>query len=107
MYLSKKLKPSKRKETEIVDLIKYYKKKNNLNYVVLGRGAIWSDAGKIEDFTNINNFVTSVEKVKRLKIGCLDEIAYRKRWITKKQLHNNIKFYGNCPYSDYLKNLKN
>jgi len=105
--LSKKLKPSKRKETEIVDLIKYYKKKNNLNYVILGRGAIWSDAGKIEDFTNINNFVTSVEKVQRLKIGCLDEIAYKKRWITKKQLHNNIKFYGNCPYSDYLKKLKN
>ena len=105
--LSKKLKPSKRNETEIVDLIKYYKKKNNLNYVILGRGAIWSDAGKIEDFTNINNFVTSVEKVQRLKIGCLDEIAYKKRWITKKQLHNNIKFYGNCPYSDYLKNLKN
>ena len=84
-----------------------FKKKKKLNYVILGRGAIWSDAGKIEDFSNINNFVTSVEKVQRLKIGCLDEISYRKGWITKKQLHKNIKFYGNCPYSDYLKNLKN
>ena len=105
MKLSRKLKPSKRKETEIVDLIKYYKKKNNLNYIMLGRGAIWSDAGKIEDFININNFVSSTEKIQRVKIGCLDEIAFRKGWIKKKQLIDNINFYGSCPYSDYLKNL--
>ena len=104
--LSKKLKPSKRKETEIVDLIKYYKKKKNLNYVMLGRGAIWSDAGKIDDLTNINNFVSSTEKIQRVKIGCLDEIAYRKGWIKKKQLNDNVKFYGNCPYSEYLKSLE-
>ena len=104
--LSKKLKPSKRKETEIVDLIKYYKKKKNLNYVMLGRGAIWSDAGKIDDLTNINNFVSSTEKIQRVKIGCIDEIAYRKGWIKKKQLDDNIKFYGNCPYSEYLKSLE-
>ena len=100
--LSKKLKPSKRKETEIVDLIKYYQKKGNLNHIKLGRGAIWSDAGKIDDFMNIGNFVTSVEKVQDLKIACLDEIAFRKKWIKKNQLIKNISFYGNCPYSDYL-----
>ena len=65
-------------------LLNIIKKKNNLNYVTLGRGAIWSDAGKIEDFTNINNFVTSVEKVQRFKIGCLDEIAYKKKMDYKK-----------------------
>ena len=64
---SKKLKPSKRNATEIVDLIKHYQKKRRLNHIKLGRGAIWSDAGKIDDFMNISNFVTSVEKVQGLK----------------------------------------
>tara|TARA_B100001996_G_scaffold364988_1_gene334455 strand:+ start:32 stop:901 length:870 start_codon:yes stop_codon:yes gene_type:complete len=103
--LSKKLKPSKRNETEIVDLIKYYKKKDLLNHIKLGRGAIWSDAGKIDDLINISNFVTSVEKVQGLKIACLDEIAFKKKWIKKEQLIKNINFYGNCPYSDYLKKI--
>ena len=103
--LSHKLKPSKRNETEIVDLIKYYQKKRRLNHIKLGRGAIWSDAGKIDDFMNISNFVTSVEKVQGLKIACLDEIAYKKNWIKKDQLIKNINFYGNCPYSDYLKKI--
>ena len=88
-----------------MDLIKYYQKKRSLNYIKLGRGAIWSDAGKIDDFMNISNFVTSVEKVQGLKIACLDEIAYKKKWITKAQLIKNINFYGNCPYSDYLKKI--
>ena len=103
--LSYKLKPSKRNETEIVDLIKHYQKKRRLNHIKLGRGAIWSDAGKIDDFMNISNFVTSVEKVQGLKIACLDEIAYKKNWIKKDQLIKNINFYGNCPYSDYLKKI--
>ena len=103
--LSHKLKPSKRNETEIVDLIKHYQKRGFLKHVKLGRGAIWSDAGKIDDFMNISNFVTSVEKVQGLKIACLDEIAYKKKWIKKDQLIKNINFYGNCPYSEYLKRI--
>ena len=63
-----------------------------MNYVILGRGAIWSDAGKIEDFTNINNFVTSVEKVQRLKIGCLDEIAYKKDGLQKNNFITILNF---------------
>ena len=54
---------------------------------------------------NISNFVTSVEKVQGLKIACLDEIAYKKM-DQKDQLIKNINFYGNCPYSEYLKNIK-
>ena len=72
----------------------------------MGRGAIWSDAGKIEDLTNLSNFVHSVEKVQNIKIACLDEIALNQKWIDRKQLSNNIKFYGNCDYSNYLKLLK-
>ncbi len=104
---SQKLKPSKRKETEIIDLINLYKKKGKLNFNKIGRGAVWSDVGKIEDFTNISNFVYSIEKVQGIKIACLDEISYKNHWINKKQIRKNIKFYGKCPYSEYLKKIIN
>ena len=101
----KKLKPSKRGELEITDLIKEYQKKNRLNYELIGRGAIWSDAGKMEDLTNVSNYVRSVEKVQGIKIACLEEISLLKNWINKRTIKKNIKFYGNCDYSSYLKNL--
>ena len=76
-----------------------------MKYELIGRGAIWSDAGKIEDLSNITNYVRSVEKVQGIKIACLEEIALSKNWIDKKKIKNNIKFYGNCEYSNYLKKL--
>lgn len=103
--ISKSIKPSKRNELEITDVIKHYQKKGILKYVEVGRGAIWSDAGKIEDLTNLSNFVHSVEKVQNIKIACLDEISLNQKWINKKQLKKNIEFYGNCDYSNYLKNI--
>lgn len=102
-----KLKPSKRKETEIIDLINLYKKKGRLNFNKIGRGAVWSDVGKIDDFTNISNFVSSIEKVQGIKIACLDEISYNNQWIDKRQVKKNIIFYGNCSYSHYLKKIIN
>jgi len=103
--IAKKIKPSKRNELEITDILKFYQKNKSLKYEEIGRGAIWSDAGKIEDLTNLSNFVHSVEKVQNIKIACIDEIALNQKWIDKKQLQNNIKYYGNCEYSKYLKNL--
>ena len=100
-----KLKPSKRGELEITDLINEYKKKNKLKFEIIGRGAIWSDAGKIEDLSNISNYVKSVEKVQGIKIACLEEISFLKKWIDKKKIIENAKFYGNCDYSSYLKRL--
>jgi len=102
---AKKLKPSKRGEIEITDILNHYKNSKNLYYEHIGRGAVWSDAGKIEDMTNVSAFVQSVEKVQSIKIACLEEIALSKRWINKKTILENIKFYGNCDYSNYLKNL--
>lgn len=95
--------PSKRGELEITDVLKFYQKKNLLKFEEIGRGAIWSDAGKIEELNNLSNFVQSVEKVQNIKIASLDEIAFDKKWIDKKQLLSNIKFYGKCEYSDYIK----
>ena len=99
------LRPSKRLELEITDLINLYKKKNKLKFELIGRGAIWSDAGQIEDLANVSNYVRSIEKVQGLKIACLEEIALSKKWITKREILNNLKFYGNNEYSNYLKNL--
>ncbi|MBT5973428.1 sugar phosphate nucleotidyltransferase, partial [Desulfobacula sp.] len=75
---AKTLKPSKRGEIEITDLLNIYKKNKNLSFEHIGRGAVWSDAGKIEDMTNVSAFVQSVEKVQSIKIACLEEIALLK-----------------------------
>ena len=96
------MKPSKRKEIEIVDLLKKYKKRNTLSAEFLGRGGAWMDAGSIKDFYNTSAFVSALEKRQGLKIACLEEIALNNRWIKKKNIIDSIKFYGKCDYSKYL-----
>ncbi len=103
--LSKQLKPSKRKELEIIDLLNKYRLKNKLKAEFLGRGGAWLDAGSIEDYYDATSFVSTIEKRQGFKIACLEEVSLRKKWIDKKQIYENIKFYGNCEYSKYLKLL--
>ena len=103
--LAKKLKPSKRGEVEIVDLLNFYKSKNQLSADVIGRGGAWLDTGSIEDFYKTSSFVSAVENRQGFKIACIEEIALNNKWIKKKNILNSIKFYGNCEYSNYLKNL--
>jgi glucose-1-phosphate thymidylyltransferase len=105
--LSKKLKPSKRGEIEIVDLLNNYKKKGKLSAEFIGRGGSWLDTGNIKDFYDASNFVSTIENRQGLKIACLEEIALNNKWIKKKDLVNSILFYGNCDYSKYLKSLIN
>ena len=102
---AKTLKISQRGELEITDLLNIYKKNRKLKFEHIGRGAVWSDAGKIDDMTNVSSFVQSVEKVQGIKIACLEEISLFKKWINKKTITKNIKFYGNCEYSNYLKKI--
>jgi len=104
---SKSLKPSKRKELEIVDLLNKYKKNNKLNAEFLGRGGAWLDTGSIEDFYKTSDFVSNLENRQGFKIACLEEIAYNYKWINKDNIRNAIKFYGNCEYSNYLKTFLN
>tara|TARA_B100000963_G_scaffold342363_1_gene343127 strand:- start:1561 stop:2430 length:870 start_codon:yes stop_codon:yes gene_type:complete len=104
---SKKLKPSKRKELEIVDLLNFYRKRNKLYAELIGRGGAWLDTGNIKDFYNTSNFVSAIENRQGLKIACLEEIAFNNKWIGKKEINQSIKFYGNCDYSNYLKKLIN
>tara|TARA_A100001011_G_C14074565_1_gene741783 strand:+ start:27 stop:893 length:867 start_codon:yes stop_codon:yes gene_type:complete len=103
--LSKTLKPSKRNELEIIDLLNKYRKKNKLSAEFLGRGGAWLDAGSIDDYYDTTSFVSAIQKRQGFKIACLEEIALNKKWITKKILNDSIKFYGNCDYSRYLKRL--
>ena len=102
---AKELKPSKRGELEIVDLINKYKKEKRLSADLIGRGGAWLDTGSIEDFYKTSEFVSSIENRQGFKIACLEEIALNNLWINKKKINDAIKFYGNCEYSKYLKNL--
>ena len=100
-----KLKPSKRNELEIVDLLNSYRKINQLSSEFLGRGGAWLDTGSIEDFYKTSNFVSAIENLQGFKIACLEEISLNNNWINKNKVYEAIKFYGNCDYSKYLKKI--
>jgi glucose-1-phosphate thymidylyltransferase len=102
---AKKLKPSKRGEVEIVDLLNVYKIKNQLSADLIGRGGAWLDTGSMDDFYKTTAFVSAIENRQGLKIACLEEIAFNNKWIQKRHLKQSIKFYGNCDYSEYLTKL--
>ena len=102
---SKKLKPSKRGEIEIVDLLNKYKRTKNLSADFLGRGGAWLDTGSMDDYYKTSAFVSAVENRQGVKIACLEEIAYINKWINKNHIKKSIKFYGNCDYSKYLYKL--
>ena len=103
--LAKKLKPSKRKELEIVDLLKAYLKRKKLKIEFMGRGSSWLDTGNADSLFETSQFIANIEKRQGLKIACLEEIALNNKWISRSTIKKQIKFYGNCYYSDYLKKL--
>ena len=102
---SKLLKPSKRNELEIIDLLKIYQKKGELTAKKINKDVNWLDAGSVKDLSLASQLVKNVEKIKGKKIGCLEEIALKNKWINKQKIIKSIKFYGNCDYSRYLKSL--
>ena len=102
---SKNLKPSKRGEVEIVDLLNIYRSKKQLSANLIGRGGAWLDTGSMDDFYKTSAFVSAIENRQGLKIACLEEIALNNKWINKKHIKKAIKFYGNCDYSIYLSKL--
>lgn len=102
---SKKLKPSKRKELEIVDLLKKYLKIKKLKIEFMGRGSAWLDTGNVESLFETSQFISNIEKRQGLKIACLEEIALNNNWITNSIIRKQINFYGDCNYSKYLKKL--
>ncbi len=102
---AKKLKPSKRGELEITDLLNLYKNKKKLSVDYIGRGGAWLDTGSISDYYKTSNFVSAIENRQGFKVACIEEISLLNKWTNKKNIKNSIKFYGNCEYSNYLKQL--
>jgi len=103
--IAKSLKFSKRGELEITDLNNIYIKKNNLKYEVLGRGFSWLDTGSHEKLFEAAKFVEAIQSNQGYFVACLEEIAFKNKWINKKQIKYKIKKLKGTSYSNYLKKL--
>jgi glucose-1-phosphate thymidylyltransferase len=99
---AKKLKPSDRGEIEITDLNREYLNEGKLKVELLGRGFAWLDTGSYDGLANASNFVQTMQKRTGLYISCLEEIAYRNKWITKKELIAIGKEYEKTEYGEYI-----
>ena len=103
--IAKSIKPSSRDELEITDVNKQYLKLNKLKVSILGRGFTWLDSGTHDSLIEASHFVQTIEKNQGFKIACLEEIAFRKEWITAKEIESSIEYYGENGYGQYLLNL--
>ena len=103
--IAKALKPSPRGELEITDLNRVYLEEGALNVEVLGRGTAWLDTGSPDALAEATTFVQVIQHRQGLKIACLEEIAYNKRWISKEQLLATVERLGKTEYATYLKKL--
>lgn len=99
---ARNLKPSARGELEITDLNRIYLEDGKLEVELLGQGFTWLDTGTHESLVDATNFVRTMESHQHRKLGCLEEIAYLNRWITKDQLLENIEPLKKNQYGQYL-----
>lgn len=103
--MAKELKPSPRGELEITDINKLYLEKGQLRLENLGRGFAWLDTGTHESLRDASDFIATVENRQGLKVACLEEIAYRKKYITAEQLEKLAYPMRKNQYGEYLLNL--
>ena len=103
--LAKKIKPSKRGELEITDLNKNYLKLNRLSIQRMGRGYAWFDAGSVDSLHEVSQFIRSIENRMGYKIGCIEEIALKNKWISKDIIKKIDKKNLNSDYGKYLQGL--
>ncbi len=99
---AKSLKPSKRGELEITDLNNLYLQENRLKVILLGRGFAWLDTGTHESLLDASNFIATIERRQGLKIACIEEIAYRKGFISRRQLIKLAQPLKKNQYGQYL-----
>lgn len=99
---AKSLKPSARGELEITDLNRLYLKEGNLEVKLMGRGLAWLDTGTYESLLQAANFIATLEQRQGLKASCIEEIAYKRGFINKKQLKALAEPFKNSQYGKYL-----
>ncbi len=103
--LAKALKPSARGELEITDLNRVYLEKGELSVETLGRGTAWLDTGSPDALADATDYVKVIQHRQGLKIACLEEIAYAKKWITRDELLAWATKLGKTEYAVYLRKL--
>ena len=103
--IAKSIQPSPRGELEITDVNKVYLQKGKLKVGIMSRGTAWLDTGTFDSLMQAGNFVQVIEQRQGLKIGCIEEIAYRKKFINKEQLLSLAKPLEKSGYGIYLEKL--
>lgn len=103
--MAKKVKPSARGELEITDMNRLYLDENRLKVQILGRGFAWLDTGTVDSLMEAALFVQTVQNQQGVVISAPEEIAFRKKWITKDELLKSAGLYGKSPYGEHLRRV--
>lgn len=103
--IAKNIQPSSRGELEITDVNNVYLRKGKLEVGVLDRGTAWLDTGTFDSLNDASEFVSVIEKRQGFKIGCIEEIAFRNKFINEEKLLETAEKYGKSGYGEYLKKL--
>ncbi|MBK7605418.1 MAG: glucose-1-phosphate thymidylyltransferase RfbA [Saprospiraceae bacterium] len=106
VQIARDLAPSPRGEYEITDINKEYLNRGDLNVSILGRGTAWLDTGTFDSLHDASEFIRVIEKRQGYKIGCIEEIAFRKGFISRDQLNELAELYIKSGYGEYLKRIK-
>ncbi|BBV92439.1 MAG: glucose-1-phosphate thymidylyltransferase RfbA [Enterobacter sp.] len=105
--MAKQVKPSERGELEITTLNQMYLEQGNLQVELLGRGFAWLDTGTHDSLVEASQFIHTIEKRQGMKVACLEEIAFRKKWLTIEQVSEQAKKMAKNDYGRYLQTLIN
>lgn len=103
--IARKLKPSNRGELEITDINKTYLEQSRLKVIKLPKGFVWLDAGLPDTLQDASSYMHTIQERQGIKIGCIEEDCYRKKFINKKQLSNIVDKMPNSEYKNYLTKL--
>lgn len=103
--MAKQVKPSARGELEITTLNQMYLEQGTLNVELLGRGFAWLDTGTHDSLIEASQFIHTIEKRQGMKVACLEEIAFRKGWISREQVAKEAQLLSKTQYGQYLARL--